>query len=127
MEDLIKQIEIIKEAGIKPNYSELSRMYGVDRRTVKKYFEGYEGRPTKRNKPSKLDKYYYEIKEMLLKEGITIRAVYEKLKEEGLDVGTYSNFSKYVKRKGLYLWMVKRRRKNIKNFVQNFCTVRISW
>jgi len=29
MEDLIKQIEIIKEAGIKPNYSELSRMYGV--------------------------------------------------------------------------------------------------
>ena len=127
MEDLIKQIEIIKEAGIKPNYSELSRMYGVDRRTVKKYFEGYEGRPTKRNKPSKLDKYYYEIKEMLLKEGITIRAVYEKLKEEGLDVGTYSNFSKYVKRKGLYLWMVKRRRKNIKNFTQNFCTVRISW
>ena len=126
MEDLIKQIEIIKEAGIKPNYSELSRMYGVDRRTVKKYFEGYEGRPTKRNKPSKLDKYYYEIKAMLLKEGITIRAVYEKLKEEGLDVGTYSNFSKYVKRKGLYLWMVKRK-KNIKNFVQNFCTVRISW
>jgi len=127
MEDLIKQIEIIKEAGIKPNYSELSRMYGVDRRTVKKYFEGYEGRPKKRNKPSKLDKYYYEIKAMLLREGITIRAVYEKLKEEGLDVGTYSNFSKYVKRKGLYLWMVKRRRKNIKNFVQNFCTVRISW
>ncbi len=127
MEDLIKQIEIIKEAGIKPNYSELSRMYGVDRRTVKKYFEGYEGRPTKRSKPSKLDKYYYEIKAMLLREGITIRAVYEKLKEEGLDVGTYSNFSKYVKRKGLYLWMVKRRRKNIKNFVQNFCTVRISW
>jgi len=103
MEDLIKQIEIIKEAGIKPNYSELSRMYGVDRRTVKKYFEGYEGRPTKRNKPSKLDKYYYEIKAMLLREGITIRAVYEKLKDEGLDVGTYSNFRKYVKRKGLYL------------------------
>ena len=127
MEDLIKQIEIIKEAGIKPNYSELSRMYGVDRRTVKKYFEGYEGRPTKRNKPSKLDKYYYEIKAMLLREGTTIRAVYEKLKEEGLDVGTYSNFSKYVKRKGLSLWMVKRRRKNIKNFTQNFCTVRISW
>ncbi len=40
MEDLIKQIEIIKEAGIKPNYSELSRMYGVDRRTVKKYLKG---------------------------------------------------------------------------------------
>ena len=40
---------------------------------------------------------------MLLREGITIRAVYEKLKDEGLDVGTYSNFRKYVKRKGLYL------------------------
>lgn len=94
-----KQIEIIKVMGMKPNFSELARIYSVDRRTVKKYYEGYEGKAKKRNKPSKLDKYYDEIKLKLSIKGVTIRAVYEKMKDDGLDVGTYSNFSKYVKRK----------------------------
>jgi transposase len=101
MKELKKQIEIIKVMGMKPNFSELARMYGIDRRTVKKYYEGYEGKPKKRKKPSKLDKYSNEIKIKLSIKGVTIRAVYEKLKDEGLDVGTYSNFSKYVKRKEL--------------------------
>ncbi len=101
MKELKKQIEIIKVMGMKPNFSELARMYGIDRRTVKKYYEGYEGKPKKRKKPSKLDKYSNEIKIKLSIKGVTIRAVYEKLKDEGLEVGTYSNFSKYVKRKEL--------------------------
>jgi hypothetical protein len=49
MKELKKQIEIIKVMGMKPNFSELARMYGIDRRTVKKYYEGYEGKPKKRN------------------------------------------------------------------------------
>jgi predicted transcriptional regulator len=60
--NLIGQINIIKAMNFKPNYSELAREYGIDRRTVKKYCEGYEGKPKTRNKPSKLDKYYDEIK-----------------------------------------------------------------
>ncbi len=51
---------------IKPNFSELAREYGIDRRTVKKYYEGYEGKPKTRNKQSKLDKYYDEIKARVL-------------------------------------------------------------
>ncbi|MBP2073238.1 transposase [Thermoanaerobacterium butyriciformans] len=47
---------------IKPNFSEIAREYGVDRRTVRKYYEGYEGKPKTRNKQSNLDKYYDEIK-----------------------------------------------------------------
>ena len=99
MKEMKKQIEIIKVMGMKPNFSELARIYEIDRRTVKKYYEGYEGKAKKRNKPSKLDKYYDEIKLKLSIKGVTIKAVYEKLKDDGLDVGTYSNFSKYVKRK----------------------------
>ena len=37
------QLRILGLNGIKPNFSELARMYGLDRRTVKKYYDGYEG------------------------------------------------------------------------------------
>ena len=43
--------------NLKPNYAELARKYNLDYRTVKKYHEGYEGKPRSRDKPSKLDKY----------------------------------------------------------------------
>ena len=62
MEDNLRaQLRIIKAMELKPNYSELARKYGFDRRTVKKYYEGYEGKPKTRDKPSKLDKYQDEI------------------------------------------------------------------
>ncbi|WP_459996664.1 transposase, partial [Marinitoga arctica] len=101
MEKVKQQLEIIRMMGMKPNFSELGRIYGYDRRTIKKYWEGYEGKPKKRNKPSKLDDYLNKIEQLLSIKGITMRAVYEKLKDDGLDIGTYSNFRKYVKRKGL--------------------------
>ena len=31
-------------SDIKPNFSELARFYNLDRRTVKKYYDGYEGK-----------------------------------------------------------------------------------
>ena len=48
-EKLIAQLMLVKMSGLKPNYSELARMYNVDRRTVKKYDNGYEGKPSHRN------------------------------------------------------------------------------
>ena len=102
MEKMKKHLEIVRMIGMKPNFSELSRMYGFDRRTIKKYWEGYKGKPKRRNKPSKLDKYFKKITMLLSIKGVTIRAVYERLKdEEGDEIGTYSNFRKYVKKKGL--------------------------
>lgn len=98
MEDsLIAQLNIIKAMNLKPNFSELARKYGFDRRTIKKYYEGYEGKPKSRDKPSKLDKYKDEINEKLQIEGIKIKAVYEYFVDKGYDIGTYSNFNKYIK------------------------------
>ena len=34
------QLRILGLNGIKPNFSELAHMYGLDRRTVKKYYDG---------------------------------------------------------------------------------------
>jgi len=97
-----KHLQLLRVMDLKPNFSELARMYGVDRRTVKKYWNGYQGKPKSRNKPSKLDKYFDRISFLMSIRGITIRAAYERLKdEEGGVIGSYSNFRKYVKRKGL--------------------------
>ena len=98
MEKLITQLRILKEMNLKPNYSALAREYGCDRRTVKKYNEGYSGGEKTRNKKSKLDKYSEIIKEKLQYKGIHIKSVYEFLTDKfGLEnIGTYSNFHAYV-------------------------------
>lgn len=101
MTNLMGQINIIKAMNIKPNFSQLGREYGLDRRTVKKYYEGYEGKSKVRNKGSKLDKYYDEIKAKLFIKGVTVKGVYEYFLNNNYDIGTYSNFVKYVNKKGL--------------------------
>jgi len=102
VEKIKQHLQMLREMDLKPNFSELARIYGIDRRTVKKYWNGYQGKPKTRNKPSKLDKYFEKIATLISIKGITIRAAYERLKdEEGGVIGTYSNFRKYVKRKVL--------------------------
>ena len=101
-ETLKTQLKILKLSQIKPNFSELARQYDLDRRTVKKYYDGYEGKPAHREKHSKLDQHYDLIKQKLSIRGANVRAVYEFiLSERDPNIGTYSNFNKYVKSKGL--------------------------
>lgn len=42
---LITQLQILKLSNVKPNFSELARLYDLDRRNVKRYYDGYEGKP----------------------------------------------------------------------------------
>ena len=99
---LIIQLKILKLSNTKPNFADLARRYYVDWRTVKKYYDGYEGKPKHHLKPSKLDKYLQLITDKLTIKGTTVRAVYEFIiDEKDPDIGTYSNFNKYIKSKGL--------------------------
>ncbi len=84
--------------GIKPNYAALGRRYGMDWRTVKKYHEGYEGKPSTRNKGSRLDEYRDEIADKLTIKRISVQGVYERMvKKYGIDrIGSRSNFMRYV-------------------------------
>ena len=77
IEKLKQELLIMKTLNIKPNYSELSKIYKLDRRTIKKYNNGYCKSEVKRNRKSKLDKYYDEIKEKLELPGITITGLYQ--------------------------------------------------
>ena len=92
---LKQELLIMKTENIKPNYSELARLHECDRRTIKKYNEGYEGKPIKRNKESRLDKYKEEIKTKLELPGSTIKGTYEYFKNKDDNIGNYSNFYKY--------------------------------
>lgn len=92
------ELSVMDNLEIKPNYAALGRKYGMDWRTVKKYHEGYEGKPIARNKGSKLDGYKQEISDKLAIRRISIKGVYEfMVKKYGLElIGSYSNFNKYV-------------------------------
>ena len=67
MNELRKELVILRELEIKPNYAELARKYNCDYRTVKKYNEGYEGKSSTRERKSHLDQYEIEIKEKINK------------------------------------------------------------
>lgn len=94
---LLTQLKIAKLSGIKPNFSELARINNMDRRTIKKYYDGYPGKPKHRCKSSYLDRHAEIISAKLQINGATMRAVYEFiLTEVDSSIGTYSNFRKYV-------------------------------
>lgn len=92
------ELAIMDSMDVKPNYAALGRKYGMDYRTVKKYHNGYKGKPQKRNKGSKLDYYRSEISDKLKIKRLTVRGTYEfMVKKYGIErIGTYSNFNKYI-------------------------------
>lgn len=85
----------------KPNYSQIARELGVDRRTVKKY---YEGNINKERKPRKsiLDDYYDVIKNLLSNESTQMFYYKDHLfrylqREKGLKCSR-NNFNYYILR-----------------------------
>lgn len=101
IKELRKELVIMKELEIKPNYAELARKYNCDYRTVKKYNDGYEGKSKMRQRKSKLDKYKEEIYEKINKVGANKKGVYEYFKDKYSNIGSYSNFGWYIRTKKL--------------------------
>lgn len=89
---------MLKTYEVKPNYSYLGKKYNLDPRTIKKYYEGYEGKPTTRNKSSKLDIYKDIIEEKLKLKGIKISAIHFFLKSEKNYTGCYNSLTHYIRK-----------------------------
>lgn len=106
MNNLIGELYIMDQMGIKPNYSELSRQYGVDRHTVKKYhINGGIQRKIPERK-SKFDPYYDEMVELVSRPGISIKAAYEylrhKYEKEGKEFNiTYAGIRNHLWKMGI--------------------------
>lgn len=101
---VIGALKAMKDLNIKPNFSDLQRVYGVDRHTIKKYYEnGGIPQIKKRNRSSKWDPFYDEIDELFKIPGTSKRSVFESLNyahDENLP-GNYHSFRAYTSRKGL--------------------------
>jgi|SRR5690625_217573 len=102
LEDLPKLKMLMESSNMKINKSQLARELGVDRRTVGKYLDGYTKKKT-RNKPSKIDRLYNEIKQLLSPDSIQKfyykRVLWQYLKDNhGLDC-SLSNFRAYILKK----------------------------
>lgn len=98
LDDLHKLKPLIDNSKLKVNKSELARELNCDWKTVNKYINGYEKKPT-RNKSSTIDDYYNIIKELLEDNNKTFsfkRVLWQYLKDNyGLSC-TQSNFRYYI-------------------------------
>ncbi len=98
------KIDMLKQQGIKPNMSELSRETGLDRHTLKKYFdEGGKFNRERSPKGSKYDALAEIISDRMSVEGVTIKALWELLLDEKPEQAralTYRGLVSYVRKKG---------------------------
>ena len=78
MINFMGELNYYKGAGIIPNFSELSRRYDKDRRTLKKYYEhGMIPKRKKRIYKSELDDYINIIKVKIADSANTLKGIYE--------------------------------------------------
>lgn len=106
MNNLLGELYIMDQMGIKPNYSALSREYNVDRHTIKKYH--INGGIIRKNpvKNSKFEPYIDEITELISRPGVSIKAAFEYLKRKYIKEGkefsiTYEGLRNYLWKKGI--------------------------
>lgn len=81
--NIIGELTIMKQIGIKPNFSELSRIYNMDRHTIAKYYhEG--GLPKTMSRPSRsyYDEFHDEIVEKMNIPSVTKTAVFRYLQNK---------------------------------------------
>lgn len=98
--NLIGELRIMKDLGIKPNFSALGREYDKDRHTVKKYYDN-DGIPKrkKRIQPSKWDPYIEEVDDLLKNPAVSYKGAYQYLKKKyGEDnlPGDYNSLRNYL-------------------------------
>ena len=101
---VIGDLKIMKDMNIKPNFSELQRIHGIDRHTIRKYY--VNGCVPERKKPerrSKWDSFYEEIESLFRLPGVSKKGAYEQLnyKYGAWLPGNYNSFRSYTLRKGL--------------------------
>lgn len=85
--NLIGGLNVMKEIGVKPNFSELARIYEVDRHTVSKYWNGGDPQPAdgRSGRASGFDRVSEEILDRCLIPGVTAKGIHEKLLQEHAD------------------------------------------
>lgn len=105
--NMIGEPDMDKEAGIKPNFSDIARRYGVDRHTVAKYWaaDGSAPEDGRAGRRSGFDGVRGLIEEKAALPGVTARGIYELLLDrrgEGEPrLPGHSAFTHYLRTRGI--------------------------
>lgn len=102
--NLIGEMEMLREMGVQPNFSEMARRYGMDRYTVAKYWKEGAGMEDGRSaRRSGFDRYRAEIEDRAQIPGVTMKAIHEWLLDRHPDgkLPKYSAFKHWMDARGL--------------------------
>lgn len=110
----LKKIKIMKESlDLKVNYTEIAKELNCDRRTVKKYVNGYS-KPKKRNRKSVIDKYYNLMIDLLNSKTQLFRykrILWQYLKDKHGLTCSFSTFRYYIlKHEELNIYFLKQKK-----------------
>lgn len=96
MNNLLGTLDILRTFNMKPNYSELSRLYGKARSTIKRYYENGGKKVITRKRDSGFDFCKEEIIEHFKTKGASKKGIYEYLKDKYPHIPSYSTFRSYT-------------------------------
>lgn len=99
--NVMGELNIYRQLGLKPNYSEIARRYGMDRHTVAKYWQdGGDIDDGRCRRSSGFDRFRDVIEEKALLPGITKKAVHEFLLDRhgGEAVPGYNAFTHFCRK-----------------------------
>lgn len=98
------ELSIYRQTGVKPNFSDIGRRYGLDRHTVARYWsEGWAPLEGREDRLSAFDEVKDVIVEKAALPGITKKAIHEYLLDRRADLGLpgYNAFTHYCRANGI--------------------------
>ncbi len=102
---MIGELNMYKEAGIKPNFSDIARRYGKDRHTVAAYWsaEGCDPGDGRGDRQSGFEAHRAEIEEKAALPGVTKKGIHEFLLHRYPDerLPRYSAFTHFMRANGI--------------------------
>ena len=102
--NVMGELNMYRQLGIAPNFSEIGRRNGMDRHTVAKYWKAGEEVPDRRaDKASGFDGFRDVIEAKASLPGVTLKAIHEFLLDRNPDAGLpkYGAFTKYCRTRGI--------------------------
>ncbi len=98
------ELNMYRQLGIKPNFTQVGKKYGLHRQTVAKYWDrGEEIEDRRRDKGSGFDEFRDVIERKAAMPGVTKKAIHEFLLDRHPDAGLpkYGAFTKYCRERGI--------------------------
>lgn len=103
--NLIGELDMYREAGIKPNFSDIAKRYGKDRHTVASYWKAEGGRPRdgRGDRAGSFDAHIEEVAAKAQLPGVTKKGIHEWLlhRYPGEDLAGYNAFTQFMRKNGI--------------------------